>query len=513
MKKTENLNVRFEVSSEEYSNPQFTKGRCKIAYAGKNRNGSSITKEVFEKALPTLKNIPVVGYYDEETEQFTGHIGKMEMKDGEFKIYYPTPVGVVPESCNPTWEKVFEEDGTMNEYLCCDVLLWTGRWSNILEAYENGNGFRQSMEIEVNHWSDVDGCMRIEELCYSSLCLLQNEIEPCFESSTVELFSLENKEKFKQEFSLLLNEIKNINTEEGDNVPNNKEKITDTTVKEEPEVEVAVETEEVVIVEENTVESEEFNIDKVNEENQEEVIDENPEVEKVEEEGVNEADKKEEKDFSLSHRELYEKIRSAISSNYRSAWVYINDVYDEYAIYTVEDYSDDYTETSYKIKYTKTDEEITVDFDNKVGIVKEWIQVEESEIYKALLDKYTLTEEKLVALESEKSQFEVKITELEKVNSELNSFTSDIKEKKRIEEINSIEEKFSSKIEENELKSIKDKALANEISVEDMENQFCKIFTMKSFSLDNEEEKIPKQRFSLEDNKKCPYAGLDDYFR
>ena len=279
------------------------------------------------------------------------------------------------------------------------------------------------------------------------------------------------------------------------------------------EVETVVETEEVVIVEENIVESEEFKVAKVDEENQEEVINENSETEKVGEEVVDETDKKEEKDFSLSHKELYEKIRSTIYSNYRSAWVYINDVYDEYAVYTVEDYSDDYTETSYKIKYTKTDEEVTVDFDNKVGIVKEWIPAEESEIYKALLDKYTLSEEKLVALESEKSQFEVKITELEKVNSELNSFTSDIKEKKRIEEINSIEEKFSSKIEENELKSIKDKAMANEISSEDMENQLCKIFTMKSFSLDNEEEKIPKQIFSLEDNKKCPYAGLDDYFR
>ena len=41
-----------------------------VLYTGKNRNRSIISKEVVEKALYSLKNIPVVGEWKEENENF-----------------------------------------------------------------------------------------------------------------------------------------------------------------------------------------------------------------------------------------------------------------------------------------------------------------------------------------------------------------------------------------------------------------------------------------------------------
>lgn len=463
MKKVENLNVKFELSNEEYINPQFTKGRCKIAYIGKNRNGSSISKEVFEKALPSLKNIPVVGYYDEETGKFTSHIGKMEMKDGEFKIYYPTPVGVVPESCNAKWETVFEEDGKINEYLSCDVLLWTGRWSEILEAYKNGDGFRQSMEIEVKHWSDIDGgTLRIEELIFSSLCILQSA-EPCFESSNIELFTL-NKDKFKQEFSLLLDEIKNID-KEGDRVPTEKEievvqdietteEITDTIAENEVNEETVGNVDEVVEVEDTTVETEEFNQEEpqVNEDIQEEVV-ETIEDEKVEE--------------------------------------------------IIDEVVDNETENKEEVEINpceiKKEVEEILDSENEFNVL-------ETEEYKELLDKFNKLNEELIAIKEEK-------LELEKSNNELYSFKEDILEKERINKINSIEAQFSKKLDINEVKSIKDRTINKEMSVEEMENELCKMFTKKSFEVESEIERPAIQQiFSIKEENKCPYPGLEHLF-
>ena len=47
-------------------NSSFDSGVLRIAYEGKNRNGSLITHEAFENALPTLINVPVVANYSIE---------------------------------------------------------------------------------------------------------------------------------------------------------------------------------------------------------------------------------------------------------------------------------------------------------------------------------------------------------------------------------------------------------------------------------------------------------------
>ena len=48
-------------------NKSFSSAKILIAYTGRNRNRSDIRKEAFLDALPSIRNIPIVGRYDVES--------------------------------------------------------------------------------------------------------------------------------------------------------------------------------------------------------------------------------------------------------------------------------------------------------------------------------------------------------------------------------------------------------------------------------------------------------------
>lgn len=202
----ESLNVKFE-KTDEYIHPEFTKVKVYIATYGLNRNGSNISKEAFINALDSLKNVPLVGEFSEHIEDFKGHGGKLEITDEGMKYIQTTkPYGVIPESCNARWEVTNGE-----EYLVCDAILWTGRYEEANKVLENT--CNQSMEINLIDYDFVDDVMVVNSFTFSSLCILGAETEPCFKNAKI-VYSLD-KDNFKYEFSLLLDEIKNINSKEG----------------------------------------------------------------------------------------------------------------------------------------------------------------------------------------------------------------------------------------------------------------------------------------------------------
>lgn len=202
-----NLNIRFE-QVEDFVHPEFTKVKVWVATYGENANGSNITKEAFEKALSSLKNVPILGEWSESIEDFKGHGGKLEISDDGIKFIETTKAyGVIPESCNPIWE--LDEEGI--EYLVCDGILWTGRYPEAEKVMENTNN--QSMEISVLNYENQDGIMVINEFDFTGICILGQDTQPCFPSAKV-VYSL-NKDEYKKEFSIMLNEIKNINFSKG----------------------------------------------------------------------------------------------------------------------------------------------------------------------------------------------------------------------------------------------------------------------------------------------------------
>lgn len=198
------------------ANSSFDSGILRIAYPGVNRNGSSISKEVFEKCLKSAYNCPIVCNYDSETDTLGGHdMAVVHSDNGDLKlINLTTPVGVIPESSRLFWENVEEDDGTSHEYLCAEALIWKRQ-----EAYQKikKDGITaQSMEITVKDGKMVDKIYQIYDFEFTAFALIG--CEPCFESASF-IFS---KQEFERQFSIMMRELKEgfskVSTPNGDDI-------------------------------------------------------------------------------------------------------------------------------------------------------------------------------------------------------------------------------------------------------------------------------------------------------
>lgn len=178
-------------------------------YTGRNRNMSSISRNAVEKALPTAINIPIVGEFSIESQDFKGHGGKIDLDTYKY-VHTTMPYGFVPESATYAWEEVKSKDGSIREYLAIDgCVLWTGRYEEAYSIIENGKG--QSMEIEVTEgrWDDTDEIYHIDNFNFSALCILGDDTEPAFEDANITAYTLgedlfkQELEQMKYEFELL----------------------------------------------------------------------------------------------------------------------------------------------------------------------------------------------------------------------------------------------------------------------------------------------------------------------
>lgn len=208
MKRLFQLEYSSAINNIVESNSSFDKARLLIAYTGKNRNNTFISKESFEKAIPTAYNCPVVARYTRTDDG--GELGEHEGEfitnpDGSQEwVNITQPVGVIPESATWSWETI-DDNGTLHEYLSTDVLLWKRQ-----EAYKkikNDGIVKQSMEINVSDGSFKDGCYHINSFEFTAFCLL-GSAEPCFESAALFTFSQEEEQGFRDEMREMLNELK-----------------------------------------------------------------------------------------------------------------------------------------------------------------------------------------------------------------------------------------------------------------------------------------------------------------
>lgn len=184
-------------------NASFDRGVLRVAYHGENRNHSYISKDVFEKSMKSMFNCPIVCNYDRDSDTLGGHdVEIVRDDDGSVRIVNcTTPVGCIPESAKTWWDTVEEEDGTKHEYLFVEVLLWKRQ-----EAYRKirKNGITaHSMEITVRDGETIDGVFHIYSFEYTAFALIG--VEPCFESSALEVFSAQD---FKRQLTEMMNDLK-----------------------------------------------------------------------------------------------------------------------------------------------------------------------------------------------------------------------------------------------------------------------------------------------------------------
>jgi hypothetical protein len=190
--------VNFEPRS-----PLLSDAVVKVLYLGMNRNGSCFTKEVVNKMIPSLYGIPVVGKFDPRKGDFMGHEKQMKRgKNGLETVPLTIPYGYVPDNAKIWYQTFLDDDKVEREYLCCDVRLWTGRYPETFRILTQGN--HQSMEIDpptmTGEWTiaDNDGAeyFMVNEAYFSALCILGQDVEPCFEGAGIaHEFSLTEEDK------------------------------------------------------------------------------------------------------------------------------------------------------------------------------------------------------------------------------------------------------------------------------------------------------------------------------
>lgn len=220
----QSLNFTSKFANFEVVNEEMTRCRCYMLATGKNVNGSNITYEAVQKAIDRneFANKCVVAhlYKDEENGRYRvgGHDSKWIISNQGIEIVNECiPFGLIPESANVHFEEVLEPDGvTKNNYLVCDIILWTGRYNIMDAAYSYDIYFNQSCEIKINEYAyEDDGTLRIDDFTFSALCLLHKDrfdsnkdVRPCFPSCRVEKFeanfSLNENTKFAEEFNILI---------------------------------------------------------------------------------------------------------------------------------------------------------------------------------------------------------------------------------------------------------------------------------------------------------------------
>lgn len=187
--------------------PFISKGVCKVCYVGQqpNRNHTVITKELATEMGRKLPGSPIVGYFNKDTNDFNGHDREIVVQNGKYEIVDITkPYGFVPTDAN-VWFQKFNDNGSEHEYLVTDVYIWDGIYPESKRIFEKGNN--QSMELSPENqsgfWTNDDKTnARIfiyNEALIEKLCVLGENVEPCFEGAQIGVnFSLENNQEFQK---------------------------------------------------------------------------------------------------------------------------------------------------------------------------------------------------------------------------------------------------------------------------------------------------------------------------
>ena len=289
-------------------NPLMSSCEIKVLYLGENRNHSYITKEVATDMAKTLRGAPIVGYFKEEVGDFRDHGDRVIMDEEGIKFECMTkPYGFVAPDAKVWFQKFEDTDEFGNvetrEYLMTTGYLWTGQYEEAKLAVEEGRP--QSMELDVEtldgHWSTnhktgMDFFI-INDAIFSKLCILGDDVEPCFEGASVtapEVSTTFSKmdDNFKNTLYTMMQDLK-FALEGGKNMDMEQNVVTEEVVEEtaiESNEEV-VETEETPATEFDSIKRDEETVAPVIEEVAETTVEETPaEEEVVEEETVEESE-------------------------------------------------------------------------------------------------------------------------------------------------------------------------------------------------------------------------------
>lgn len=226
-------------------NPLMSSCEIKVLYLGENRNHSFITEEVASDMAKTLRGAPIVGYYRESKEDFTDHGEKVIFDDEGIKFECMTkPYGFVAPDAK-VWFQNFEDtdefgNTVVRKYLMTTGYLWTGQFEEAKLAIDEGRP--QSMELDEEsldgHWATNNNTgmdfFIINDAIFSKLCILGDDVEPCFEGANITAPEVSTSftkidETFKQTLYSMMQDLKKYALKGGQSMDNEeKENIVET---------------------------------------------------------------------------------------------------------------------------------------------------------------------------------------------------------------------------------------------------------------------------------------------
>lgn len=223
--KLSHIFTSISLSQGEKISDVITKYRVSILYAGPNRNGSNIEKDVVDKMCETAGGIPIIGYYSKDEGDFTSHFGQyitkvINTETGATEDEYldTVPYGFLPTNPEFSWEDKVDDDGITRTYLMSTVYLWDGRYE-ALNVLHTGRPNNLSMELNPatmeGDWITLDSngnseqYYNITKADFIGLCILGKDVEPCFQGAEfTPMFSLEQEGKIKNSLVEMGNELK-----------------------------------------------------------------------------------------------------------------------------------------------------------------------------------------------------------------------------------------------------------------------------------------------------------------
>lgn len=193
--KTTSLKSTFSIDGElSDKDTRFLKVTIDLMNTGVNLNGSYFSKEVVDKCIDSIYNIPILGFiecdkYTDEND-FKGHeyiITRTE--NGYERKYAGAAYGLIPESANPRWINKTLDNGDEVETLQVDALLWE-QFSDATQILHRDSEKPQSMELSVDSiqgHDDENGVFVFESFAFSGACLLGSDVTPAMPGANVKV--------------------------------------------------------------------------------------------------------------------------------------------------------------------------------------------------------------------------------------------------------------------------------------------------------------------------------------
>lgn len=404
--------------AEEQNNdmPGMLKLKLKNCHIDTNRNGSHISKENMEKAMPTLKYRPILAYIHElpdGTKDFYAHnVEFIEDENGDTQVVYlEKQVG-----CFTVDEPWLEYDEEMDKTYVMAYAVIPEEYTETADIIRRKNGTKVSTELVINElsYNAKEKYLDLTDFYFGASTLLGcdedgNEIGEGMLGSRADIADFCHKEPvFAHQDKLIetlekinktLSSFNNTNSKEGgdeemDNVENIVVEETFNETTEEAVVEEVETTEETHSEEETTVE--ETSASEENEDNQDEPAEE----------------EKFTKTFTveLSHEDVRYALYNLIApyEEEDNEWYGIRSVYDNYFI--MQGWC---TNKLYKIGYTVDGENVALDGDRQ-EMFELIVSESEKMAIEQMRDNYAALESKYNELKAFKDNYDASVIRSDK---------------------------------------------------------------------------------------------------